>query len=147
FMEYYFLIALHTKSYDIAAGVMNKVAINFYFDKIPAIDRIRWNLYRSYLFFISGEENFLRNYDHAAYFEEIPEFNKERAGLNAAILILQFLNCLKQNRTEAAGRPLDEFARYLNQCPDSFSRRTKVLYKLLHCVVKHRFDLRVVRSK
>lgn len=147
FMEYYFLLTMHIKSYDAASGVINKALINFYFDKIPEDSKLRWNLYRGYLYLVHEDESLLRNYDYNVYFEEIPEFNRQRAGLNAAILILQFLDRLKENRSRNIRYIMDELGKYINSCPDSFSKRTKVFYKLLVIAVKCSLDLRTIKAK
>lgn len=148
FMEYYFLLAMHTKSYDLAANIINKVLINSYFDKLPEINKTRWNVYRGYLYFLYSDDSLLRNYDYNRYFTDLPEFDKEKAGMNAAILILQFLNYLKEDKVGSISQPVEELGKYIMKyCPDCYSKRTKAFYKLLITVVKCGLDIRSIKVK
>ena len=148
FMEIYFLLAMHTKSYDLATNLINKVLINPFYEKISEEARERWDIYRGYLYFLAPDDMLLKNYDYDKYFINIPTFRKDRAGNNAAIMVLQFLNYLKEDRVNAISKPVEELNRYINRyCTDCFSKRTKSFYKLLSTVVKCGLDIRTIKIK
>jgi hypothetical protein len=148
FMENYFLLAMHTKYFDLATNVINKVMINSFFEKLPENDQERWNIYRGYLYFLAPDEILLRNYDYHRYFLELPEFNREKAGLNAAILVLQFLNYLKEDKVGHISQPVEEYGKYVAKyCTENFSKRSKAFYKLLITVVKCGLDIRTIKVK
>ena len=148
FMENYFLLAMHTKYVDLATNIIQKVTINTFFDKLPETDQERWNIYRGYLYFLAPDESLLKNYDYNRYFVDIPEFDKSKAGLNTAILVLQFLNYLKEDKIGHIGSPVEEYTKYVAKyCVESFSKRSKVFYKLLTTVAKCGHDIRTIKVK
>lgn len=148
FMENYFLLAMHTRAFELASGILNKVLINSFFEKLPDIEKEKWEIYRGYLYFLSPEEVAVKNYDFERYFYQMPEFKRDYAGLNAAILVLQFLNYLKEEKVEYIKEPILELSKYVNKyCPDCFSKRSKAFYKLLGAVVKCGLDIRTIKVK
>lgn len=148
FMEIYFLLAMHTRSFDVASNIINKAVINSFFDKLSDETRERWNIYRGYLYFLSPDDALIKGYPFDKYFVEIPVFRKDKAGHNASILILQILNYLKEDKVSFLKKPVDELGKYVNKyCSECFSKRTKAFYKLLNTVVKCGLDIRTIKVK
>ncbi|MGK7393946.1 MAG: hypothetical protein ACNS62_05220 [Candidatus Cyclobacteriaceae bacterium M3_2C_046] len=148
FMENYFLLAMHTKSYELASNIINKVMINSFYDKLPERNREKWDIYRGYLYFLSPDDSLVRNYDFNKYFAEVPVFRKDKSGYNSSILILQFLNYLKEDKVGRISEPVEELDKYVNKyCTDCFSKRSKVFFKLLSTVVKCGLDIRTIKVK
>ncbi len=148
FMEIYFLLAMHTKVYDTATHIITKVILNSFYDKLSDKEKEKWNIYRGYLYFLSPDDMLLKNYNFEQYFMEIPVFRKDYAGFNAAILILQFLNYLKEDKVAYLKKPVEELGKYVNKfCAECFSKRTKAFYKLLSTIVKCGLDIKTIKIK
>jgi len=148
FMENYFILAMHNRSYDLASNIINKVFINSYYDNISKEDKETWKLFRSYLYFVDPNEILLRNFNFVDFITKLPNFQKHKIGFNTALLILQYLNYLKNDEVGMLKVPLEELNKYIQvYCPDCFSKRTKTFIKLLNTVVNTGMEIKEIKLK
>ena len=135
FAEQFVILNIQNRQYDKAADIFIKVACNRSFSNLNEKEILKWNIFRSYLYFLTGNKKIIRKFDYQGFIENIPEFEKENAGYNVAILILQFISHLhaKFDFLHDNLNALDDYVnKYLN---NSYSKRTKTFCKLLHKVV------------
>ncbi len=147
FQENYFLLALKKKDYDLAIQIIDKVFNNKNFGDFEAGVVEKWSLYRAYLYYLTGEKNLVRKIDYNNIISVIPEFQKDKAGINVATLILQVLTNLDGdlNKLHEILAAMEDYVnKYLN---NSFSKRTKVFCKLLHKIVAHNKDFELIIQK
>ncbi len=149
FAEKYVMLYIQNKQFDRASEIFLRVANNKSFDKLEEIDLLRWNIFRSYLYYLTGNKKIIKKFDFRDFIEETPEFLKENAGYHVAILILQILNGADGDLSKLHYKldAIDEYVnRYLN---NSFSKRSKTFCKLLHKIAIHNrdFDTIVFKSK
>src|SRR5688572_16784445 len=137
FMENYFLLAMHAGNYEVATRIFNEANNNPFYQKINKAARERWQLYRSYLYFIKPNPDLLKQFNYLDFMAAVPEYSKDKEGFNVAILILQFLYFLKGKEVEALMYRIENLKKYSGRhFKDSFSIRSQLFFKLLNVVIR-----------
>jgi hypothetical protein len=148
FMENYYLLAMHAARYETATRIISEVYNNPAYQKINKSAQERWELYRSYLYFISPSPILLRQFNYQAFIAALPEYSKDKEGFNVAILILQFLHYLKMKDTEGLLYRIESLKKYSGRhFKDQFSSRSQLFFKLLALVVKEELHPERCRRK
>ena len=149
FLEYYFLLAMHTENYINAAGIYLKVVNHSRFQYTSLNRQEKWKIFEAYLNYIFETEGLdrsllqnskKRKFRLLKFLNEVPTFSKDKKGYNVAILIIQILYLLEKgefdaiiNRSEA----LNVYCcRYLRK-DDSF--RSSCFIKMLLVMEKEDF--------
>lgn len=155
FLEYYFLLAMHTENYINAAGIYLKVTNHARFPYTAEARQEKWKIFEAYLNYIFETEgldrsllqnNKKRKFRLLKFLNEVPTFSKDKKGFNVSILIIQILYLLEKgdydaiiNRSEA----LNVYcSRYLRK-GDSF--RSSCFIKML--LVMEKEDFKYERTK
>ncbi len=155
FLEYYFLLAMHTENYINAAGIYFKVVNHARFPYTSENRQEKWRIFEAYLNYIFETEgldrsllqnNKKRKFRLMRFLNEVPNFSKDKKGFNVSILIIQVLYLLEKgdydsiiNRSEA----LNVYcSRYLRK-DESF--RSSCFIKML--LVMEKEDFKYDRSK
>jgi hypothetical protein len=155
FLEYYFLLAMHTENYINAAGIYLKVINHPRFEYTNAMRQEKWKIFEAYLNYIFETEGLdrsllqnskKRKFRLLKFLNEVPTYTKDKKGFNVAILIIQILYLLEKgeydaiiNRSEA----LNVYcSRYLRK-DDSF--RSSAFIKML--LVMDKEDFKYDRTK
>ena len=147
FAEKYIMLNIQDEQFDIASDVFFRVANNKSFEELEEGEILKWNIFRSYMYFLTGNKKIIRKFDYQKFVDETPVFEKEKAGYNVAILVLQIMEkstgdlSLLHNKLDSIN---DYVNRYLN---NSFSKRTKTFCKLLHKIAVHNRDYDTIKSK
>lgn len=144
----YFLLAVFKKKYKLANEIIDKVFENKTFEKLDKEEKEKWKLYNAYLQLVGSGNFFLRNYSFVNILEKMPEYDKEREGFNAAIIILQFIYYVEQGQLNELEKRRDELKTYMsNHFKENFSYRTRTMYKLLNIVVENELNLKSIQFK
>ncbi|MBC8046996.1 MAG: hypothetical protein H7Y00_09395 [Fimbriimonadaceae bacterium] len=117
FLEYYFLLAMHTENYMNAAGIFLKVVNHIRFPFTSEERQEKWKIFEAYLNYVFETENLnkdllvdanRRKFRLLKFLNEVPRFTKDKKGYNVAILVIQVLYMLEKgdhgsiiNRSEA----------------------------------------------
>lgn len=148
FMENYFLLAMHAGNYDTATRIFNEANNNPFYVKLNKNARERWQLYRSYLYFIKPNPELLKQFNYLEFMAAVPEYSKDKEGFNVAILILQFLYFLKAGEVEALLYRIESLKKYSGRhFKDSFSIRSQLFFKLLNVVIREDLNAERCRRK
>lgn len=148
FMENYVLLAIHAKKYDTALKLIVDVDRNPFFTKLARLTKERWNLYRSYLYFVHPTEILFTEFNYQTLVSSVPEYSKDKQGFNVAILILQYLYFLKKGDTDSLLHRVEAMRKYAGtHLRDNFSDRTRDIFKLLMLAVKEDFQPIACRKK
>ncbi|MBK7441301.1 MAG: hypothetical protein WAT43_07610 [Chitinophagales bacterium] len=150
FLEYYFLLAMHTENYINAAGIFIKVINHPRFVYTSDERKEKWKIFESYINYIFETENLdrdllasdptKRKFRLLKFLNEVPNFSKDKKGYNVSILVVQIIYMLEKgeytgiiNRSEA----LNVYcSRYLRK-DDSY--RSSCFLKMLLTMVKEDF--------
>ena len=157
FLEYYFLLAMHTENYINAAGIFLKVTNHPRFGFTSEERQEKWKIFEAYLNYIFETENLNRDlltsdlnkrkFRLLKFLNEVPNFTKDKKGYNVAILVIQILYMLEKgdyagiiNRSEA----LNVYcSRYLRK-DDSY--RSSCFLKMLLTMEKEDFKYERTRQ-
>ncbi len=149
FAEKFVMLYIQNKQFEKASDIFFRVANNKSFADLEEKELLRWNIYRSYLYFLTGNKKIIKKFDYHSFIEETPEFSKENAGYHVAILILQIMSKVGDDlsKLHAKLNATDDYVnRFLN---NSYSKRTKTFCKLLHKIAIHNreYDTILLKSK
>ncbi|WP_242928372.1 hypothetical protein [Pontibacter vulgaris] len=148
FMENYFLLAMHSRNYELAHMLIDKVFTNTSFNRITKTAKERWNLFKTYLQVITPTEDKLSGFNFQSFAISVPEYSKDKQGFNVAILILQFIYFLKKGDAEALLYRIESLRKYiLTHLKDAFSLRSKTFLKLLMLTVTEDFNVAKCKNK
>ncbi len=146
--ETYFLLNLHNKNYKEALSIIDYVFDNKTFDKLLDEDKEKWKLFNAYLHLVFTGNFFMRNLNFKKIVESVPEYDKEKEGFNAAVLVLQFLFFIEQRQLDELIKRRDVLKGYMaNHFKENFSYRSRTMYKLINIVVESKLDLKLIMQK
>lgn len=147
FAEKYVILNIQNKQFDKASDIFFRVVSNKSFNDLDEKDILKWNIFRSYLYFLTGNKRIIKKFDYQNFVDSTPEFIKENAGYHVAILILQIMSKTDGDLSLLHGK-LDAMDDYVNRfLNNSFSKRTKTFCKLLHKVAIHNRDYETIVLK
>lgn len=142
FMEYYFLMALHTEKYHLASELMLQVNKNPFFSRLKPKQVESWSLYAYYLGIIHLKEGLNDQYTYQQLLNSFPIYSKDKLGHNISIRILQFLWLLKNRDYEHLISKEETYRKYADSyLNDPYSRRSYYLFKMMLCIIRTDFDL------
>lgn len=116
FLEYYFLLCMHTGNYSKALEIYRDVTSHPRFDTLERNRLEKWKIFEGFLRYMAADINFQEMEDDTfssrfnifKFLNEVPIYSRDKRGLNIAILILQVLFLLDRkdfdgimSRTEA----------------------------------------------
>jgi tetratricopeptide (TPR) repeat protein len=154
--ELFFLLAMHTAHYEMAAQVLNKVMNDPRFDNQSFQITEIWKIYHAYVHFLnkigkipSDSHSLQRNskFKLSKFLNETPVFSKDKRGMNIPILVVQILYALAENDYQQCVDRMEGIekycSRYLKQ-NDTF--RSNCFIKMLLQIPMHAFHSdRVIR--
>lgn len=141
FMQYYFLLAMHSDRYQLATDLMFQVDNNPYFKRLKQRAKEKWMLYKAYLHFIYRRAKFLKKFNYQEFIIQVPEYGKDKLGYNVGILILQFLQHLKNRDFDQLYYKEDSLRKYLNTyLKDPNSERSRLFFRLLIVTIRVDFN-------
>ena len=146
--EVYLHLAIYSKKYKLAIEVIDTVIENKNFEKLSLEDRGKWEIYNAYLQLFYLGNFYQLNFNFKNLIESIPAYDKDREGLNVAVIIFQFLYFIEQKDLEELAKRRDELKSYMaNHFKENFSYRSRTIYKLLNIAVENKLDLKAIQVK
>jgi len=147
YMENYFLLAIHSRRYNLAYHLTSKVYHNGAYARTSSTAKERWGLYSAYLQLYHAENISAKP---SGFFDATfsPEYSKDKQGYNVAILILQFIIFLKKEDKELLLYKIESLKKYIDtHLKDAFSLRSKSFLKLLILTVTEDFNVVTCKIK
>lgn len=96
FLEYYFLLCLHTGNYEKAAEVYRQVVMHKSFASYPPQNKEKWKIFESFLVYALPDKGKAGiRFNIARFLNEVPIFSKDKAGYNFSIIVAQLILSLK----------------------------------------------------
>ncbi len=158
FLEYYFLLAMHTRHWEKAAEIFREVVYHQSF-RSQSEDRIeKWRIFESYLRYaleISDKEELLdskatlmgRKFSLYKFLNEIPEFDADQRGRNISILVIQIMYLLEREDLDilvTRGRELDRYASKHLRKEDHY--RSNCFLRSIRVMIDKNFDFERARA-
>ena len=146
--EVYFLMSVFSRNYKLALEISDKVFDNKNFEKLSEEEKEKWKLYTVYLQLIYAGNFYLGSFNFKGMVEKIPDYHKDREGINFLIIVFQFLYHVEQRQLKELVIRRDELKQYMaNHFKENFSYRSRTIYKLLNIVVENELDLKSIQMK
>ena len=145
--EYLFLMLMHMNDFSQAGIILQKVIDKNVLSQKDEITNKKWDVYRGYTYYMTGNPRLIDNFDYQSFITDTPDYKKEMAGVNSALIFLQIISGLKDDLTTLDKKldAIDDYiGKYLN---NSFGKRTKLFYKLLQKVISNDRDYESVMPK
>lgn len=156
-LDYALILCLHTKQYHKAYDFLIQAKNHPAFKDLDEKGREIWFIYEAYIqYFIlmgkirfkRGEENQLSDYRRSRFINNIPNFAKDKRGINVAILVIQILFFLKRDKIDQMVDRVDALERYSQKHlrrNDTF--RSNCFIKMLVLLEKANFHKAAVLRK
>ncbi len=118
-----FMLAMHTGHYQDAYLIYRESTQNNHFKFMPSAIRENWALYGAYVHYlinmgkinpVAGEKEFSK-FRLARFLNDVPEYSKDKRGLNVPILIIHFLFLIDQGKYDAAFERLETTEKYCSR--------------------------------
>lgn len=143
FQETHLLLALHAQQYEYAQQLLAAVKRNPTFVKQRAAAIERWDLYQAYADFVLPPSRMgpTRRMRLAQWVHMLPEFTKDKAGQNIAILVLQLLHHMRDGNFEESMVRLERLRKYQQRhMTGSGMLRSRLFLRLLRVIVDNGFN-------
>ncbi|MEP7168999.1 MAG: hypothetical protein ABI855_06465 [Bacteroidota bacterium] len=141
FLEYYFLLCLHTQNYSEALKVFNEASNHPKFSTYPPERLEKWKIFEAFLFYIIPNNAKQKRFNVFKFVNEVPIYSKDKKGYNLSIIIAQISLLIKMGELDRAMdiiNPLKIYSwRYVskNKNPRSF-----YFVKMLSLLLKYDFN-------
>ena len=143
FEEHRLLLAMHAGQFDLAWRVLQRAHLNPVFERQSNRAQQRWELFGAYLDFVQplGKPSLARRRQLGKLALMMPEYSRDKCGLNVAILIGQVLHFLQEQNTEAVVLRVESLRKYrLRHLRESTNQRTRLFLRLLQLISDEQFD-------
>lgn len=125
--EYHFLLAMHATEYIHAAEIFRSVVEQSSFRLLSEVKKERWKTFQAYLHYIYKAkkireiraiiQNAKTGFKLSDYLTEVPSFDKQRRGLNIAIITVQVLFHLEKFEIETISTGVKAIKKYCRRYP------------------------------
>ena len=152
YRELYLHLLLHTQRYDEAAKVLLQTLEHPRFEFLPENAVEIWRIYEAYIYYLSSGGKLtvpIKNkFKLAKFINDFSIFNKDRSGMNIAIIIIKWLTLLQERQY---GKLLDEVEGTDQYCYRHLrgdnTKRSYFFLKMLLQIPMAQFDRKEVEPK
>ncbi|MCB0556271.1 MAG: hypothetical protein KDD02_22180 [Phaeodactylibacter sp.] len=124
FMEYYFLLAMHTDNYIHAIAIFNEASENSKFRKLEEPEKEKWQVFEAYCNYIiesEGKKNPVlmmqrrKNFRLSSFLSSPVLYPKEQRIFSILMIILQILFLLERKTYSGLSERIERLKKYANQ--------------------------------
>ncbi len=124
FMEYYFLLAMHTDNYINALAIFNKATNNTKFKKVTGTDKEKWKIYDYYLNYIIESQaetspvfrnQRRKNFRLSRFLNDPILYPKDQRIFTVLLIVAQILFLLEKKSYNAVAERIDRLKSYANR--------------------------------
>jgi hypothetical protein len=153
FKQYEFLLMMQTMNFEEAYQIYKEVIGHERFNAQSNILQEKWRIFGFNIDYVVRSNSQKKSYmtrrkDFKKRFIDFPTYQKDKQGFNVAILVLNILVALEENKLDLLLEQEEALSsyrfKYLNEkhCHQSF-----ILFKLIRLVTKNDFDLSKIEKK
>lgn len=142
FLEYFFLLCLHTGNTSRAAEVYRQVVSHKSFDLYPPQNKEKWKIFEAFLVYSlpDNRESGIR-FNIPRFINEVSIFSKDKAGYNFSIIIAQILLSLKIGDREQIVNKAEALKLYTSRyIRKEKNPRSYYFMKMILVMIKYDFD-------
>jgi hypothetical protein len=117
-LELNMTLALHTRRYDEAWEVFQKATSHKGFAKIPKHWQETWKIFEAWLWFLKGagqikaETTAIKPFKVSKFLNEVPEFSKDKRGMNVPIIVVQIAIALLEKKYDIVMDKVEALSKY-----------------------------------
>jgi len=143
-LDHYFLLSMHTGNYEQAASIMQQATKNKQLKKLDTQYKEIWIVYEAYIEYLKEasilEKASKKNFRVARFMNEVPNFSKDKTGINISILIIQILLLIAQEKETKVIDKMEALRTYVyTHLRKGESLRSNVFIKMLLKMVEANF--------
>ena len=120
YQELHFILSMHTKNYQQAYFVFNKVTLHKRFKYLPENVIESWKIFEAYLHYLIKVKRLVANKDDrrfnnfrlGRFLNETPIYSKDKRGMNIPILVIQILFMILHRKYDLAVDRIDAIEKY-----------------------------------
>ncbi|PRY07313.1 hypothetical protein CLV24_12451 [Pontibacter ummariensis] len=149
FMENYFLLAVHAKSYQLALNIIEKSLQDKHILKIANGDKERWELYRRYLLLLQKRERLGNDFKYTeTVVSELVLLPKDKEGFNLSLLVLDAIELLSNPNLDDYEPLAERIRKYISKyLRGEKAERGRLFLRMLLLVIKEGLDPAQSREK
>lgn len=158
-LDHYFLLSMHTGNYERAQSILNQATGNKNLKNLDIQYKEIWIIYEAYIKYLE-EADILKkesgkNFRVARFMNRVPNFSRDKTGINIAILVIQVLLLIAQSKEAKVIDRVEALRTYVyTHLRKDESLRSNVFIKMLLKMVESKFHknatirkTKVLRSK
>lgn len=154
--ELYLMMAMHTGNFAVAAGALGRVQSNPHLAAQPSHIQEFWKIVEAYIQYLAltGEIDdkalpcLAPGFKISRFLNEVPVLSKDKRGMNIAILMIQFLFYVAQNRQEECESRIDALKKYCTRyLGEQNTLRSRHFIKMLVQIPLNGFNVDKVKQK
>jgi len=142
FLEFYFLLCLHTQNHEQAVEIYLQVINHPSFNGYPPQNKEKWKIFESFLIYTLPEQDKMnRKFNIPKFLNEVPLYSKDKAGYNLSIIIAQTILSLKIGDYEKIVERAEALKLYANRyIKKEKNPRSYYFIKMLLVMIQYDFD-------
>lgn len=143
-LDHYFLLSMHTGNYERAQSILQQASSNKNLKKLDTQYKEIWLIYEAYIEYLKEagilEKESKKNFRVARFMNEVPNFSKDKTGINISILIIQILLLIAQGKEMKVIDKMEALRTYIyTHLRKGESLRSNVFIKMLLKMVESKF--------
>ena len=147
-LELYFLLMMKGGNYKKAGELFRKFRTNKNYAFLEDMDRERWQIYRAYLLLVNDNKLLRWGFNLEEFLEIVPDFSRDYAHYNTAILIVQCLYLLREGKVEELRGKVEILQQYNSAHLDKrHNYRNSIFIRILGIVLEKEFSAEAVEEK
>lgn len=162
YKEYEFLLMMQTVKFSEAISIYQEVISHERYHSQLLHTREKWDIFGLYVAYIAQFEEVPKQQNRNVNYDKLllgagmkkgktfrsPTYAKDKKGFNVAILVMNILVLLEEDKKDLLVKQEDALSsyrfKYLNQ---KHSHQSFILFKLIRLMIKNDFDLRKIETK
>jgi hypothetical protein len=148
YCENYYLLAIHSQAYQVAADVYKLVDQSKVFTKTPAFVKEKWYLFKAFLDLMHPDEKQSAVIEQDTLRHKLPYSRKDKQGYNVALLIIEFCFLLHSNQRNMLTRKAETYKKYIERHFTSPNLiRERIFFLLMLHVIRNNFQYELIEHK
>lgn len=141
FLEYYFLLCMHTGNYTNALKIFYQVSNHPKFKALPAIRIEKWKIYEAYLNFALPDNLPKLKFNVFKFINEVPMYSRDKSGFNLSISIAHILLLINLGKTGDLMQMEESLTAYCNRhLRKGKNHRSYYFMKMILVLLKYNMD-------
>lgn len=143
---------LYAEAYQEAYQLFRLTTAHKRFKQLPPSFTEEWTIYRAYLAFLNitsatpiSNEQMSKHFRLSRFLNDVPNFSKDKQGLNIAILVCHIVILTVQEKYDQVFNRIEAIEKYTSRhLKSDYHFRTKLFLKVINILSKGGFDTRMV---